>query len=268
MGRERGRFNRCLQGGPVQIRQGGSGDGKDRLRRSSSRPEGRVTCIGREITVPGTKITLARVPGPEDRRGEASSASKRDCHPAPQAGMASICWFLIPEGGAPRSGAWSGLPRALVRWDGSIFTPKASFSSPTTAPDSLPPSPEVSYSEGLPGESRGHSRVRLAQLLREGMRTGGERMWADRVQVVRRTKKNAWLAIEIRQGKYHQIRRMCEGIGHPVLKLRRIRLGPIHLGPLPRGRWRWLKPEEVERLKALVMASGETRAGKKDTWND
>jgi pseudouridine synthase len=106
------------------------------------------------------------------------------------------------------------------------------------------------------------------KLLREGMRTGGERMWADRVEVVRRTKRNAWLAIEIRQGKYHQIRRMCEGIGHPVLKLRRIRLGPIHLGPLPRGRWRWLKPEEVERLKALVMASGETRAGKKDTWND
>jgi pseudouridine synthase len=87
------------------------------------------------------------------------------------------------------------------------------------------------------------------------------------VEVIRRTKKNAWLAIEIRQGKYHQIRRMCERVGHPVLKLKRISWGPIHLGGLRQGKWRWLKREEIERLKTLVVASEERQMGKKDTWD-
>ena len=52
---------------------------------------------------------------------------------------------------------------------------------------------------------------------------------------------------------------MCEAIGHPVLKLVRVALGPLALGPLPRGRWRPLLPAEVRALEALKAESEPER---------
>jgi pseudouridine synthase len=102
--------------------------------------------------------------------------------------------------------------------------------------------------QGIPGPSS-------LRLLCEGIGSEGERMWAIRAEILRRGTKNAWLLMEVSQGKYHQIRRMCESIGHPVLKLKRISFGPIQLGRLPRGRWRLLKPKEVDLLRRLTAAS-------------
>jgi 23S rRNA pseudouridine2605 synthase len=42
---------------------------------------------------------------------------------------------------------------------------------------------------------------------------------------------------------------MCEAIGHPVTHLKRIAIGPIKDSTLKVGRWRELRPEEVERLR-------------------
>lgn len=64
--------------------------------------------------------------------------------------------------------------------------------------------------------------------------------------------RNAWLEITIHEGRYRQVRRMCEAIGHPVLKIRRTRFDGIALGDLPRGAYRPLTPDEVRRLKATV----------------
>ncbi|WP_456397646.1 pseudouridine synthase [Desulfurobacterium sp.] len=55
--------------------------------------------------------------------------------------------------------------------------------------------------------------------------------------------------IEIKEGKYHQVKRMFENVGHPVLKLRRIAFGPLKLGDLPEGEYRFLTDEEVRKLK-------------------
>jgi 16S rRNA U516 pseudouridylate synthase RsuA-like enzyme len=41
-------------------------------------------------------------------------------------------------------------------------------------------------------------------------------------------------------------------VGHPVLKLKRLALGPLHLGRLPRGKYRLLTAAEVAALKAMV----------------
>jgi 23S rRNA pseudouridine2605 synthase len=57
----------------------------------------------------------------------------------------------------------------------------------------------------------------------------------------------------IREGRYRQVRRMLEAVGHPVRQLTRTAFGPIRLGRLPAGGWRKLKPAEVE---ALRRASG------------
>lgn len=60
---------------------------------------------------------------------------------------------------------------------------------------------------------------------------------------------NAVLELKIHEGRNRQVRRMCESIGHPVMKLQRITLGSLTLESLPLGAYRHLKHQEVEELK-------------------
>lgn len=57
------------------------------------------------------------------------------------------------------------------------------------------------------------------------------------------------LEITIHEGRNRQVRRMCEAIGHPVLALKRTRFGPLSLGNLLPGQFRYLKPQEIKALK-------------------
>jgi 23S rRNA pseudouridine2604 synthase len=52
------------------------------------------------------------------------------------------------------------------------------------------------------------------------------------------------LRFALREGRHRQIRRMCELVGLRVLALKRVRIGNVMLGHLPRGQWRYLGPEE------------------------
>lgn len=60
------------------------------------------------------------------------------------------------------------------------------------------------------------------------------------------------LEIELREGRKRQIRRMCEAIGHPVRRLVRVAIGPLRLGDLPPGAFRWLDEEEIAGLRAAA----------------
>jgi 16S rRNA pseudouridine516 synthase len=52
----------------------------------------------------------------------------------------------------------------------------------------------------------------------------------------------------VREGKYHQVRRMLAARGKPVTYLKRLREGSLTLGDLPLGETRLLTPEEVAQL--------------------
>lgn len=54
--------------------------------------------------------------------------------------------------------------------------------------------------------------------------------------------------IIVHEGRYHQVKRMFEAIGYPVVKLHRERFGTLELGSLKPGEWRELTPEEVSSL--------------------
>lgn len=60
---------------------------------------------------------------------------------------------------------------------------------------------------------------------------------------------NALLEITIHEGKNRQVRRMCEAIGHPALRLVRIRIGPLELRKLPSGEVRTLSFTEINAIK-------------------
>ncbi len=57
------------------------------------------------------------------------------------------------------------------------------------------------------------------------------------------------LELTIHEGRKRQVKRMCEHVGHPVLGLTRVRLGPLRLGELALGAYRRLSPAEVDLLR-------------------
>lgn len=63
---------------------------------------------------------------------------------------------------------------------------------------------------------------------------------------IRKTVADSWIALELTEGKNRQVRRMTAAVGHPTLRLIRVKIGNFALGELPVGRWREL--EEHERV--------------------
>lgn len=66
----------------------------------------------------------------------------------------------------------------------------------------------------------------------------------------RQTVPDCWLSLELIEGKNRQVRRMTAAIGHPTLRLLRVRVGQFQLGDLKPGKWRELNAAE----RAAVFA--------------
>ncbi len=96
---------------------------------------------------------------------------------------------------------------------------------------------------------------RAARVLMTGVEIEGKKTAPAQVEVLRVDKHRTLLAITIHEGRKRQLRLMCAAIGHPVISLTRVSLGPLVLGHLKAGKWRDLSPAEVQ---ALFRAAGVT----------
>jgi pseudouridine synthase len=100
---------------------------------------------------------------------------------------------------------------------------------------------------------RGVPDVRAMERLSKGVTVEGRRTLPATVKFVRSTesrgRSDALLAIVIREGRKRQVRQMCDAIGHPVIRLRRVRIGPLSDSSLKPGHFRRLTPAEIARLK-------------------
>jgi len=85
--------------------------------------------------------------------------------------------------------------------------------------------------------------------LRKGIRLEDGMSAPAQARVIDRLKKNAWVEIEVHEGRKREVRRMFEALGFFVEKLVRIKVGSVSLGPLPLGELRPLSLHEVEALK-------------------
>jgi 23S rRNA pseudouridine2605 synthase len=65
------------------------------------------------------------------------------------------------------------------------------------------------------------------------------------------------LRIVIHEGRNRQVRRMCEAVGHPVLRLVRTRIGPLTDPTLAPGSWRPLTIDEVRTLAAAAIPAND-----------
>jgi len=91
--------------------------------------------------------------------------------------------------------------------------------------------------------------------LRKGIRLDDGMTAPARVRVVDRLKKNAWVEIELNEGRKREVRRMFEALGYFVEKLVRIRIGTVSLDDLPPGELRPLSQMEIKSLKKTVGLS-------------
>jgi 23S rRNA pseudouridine2605 synthase len=72
------------------------------------------------------------------------------------------------------------------------------------------------------------------------------------VKKIKKAEANSWLEVTIREGRKHQVKRMLESVGHPVIKLTRVKMGPLSLGNLGSGEFRFLTDREANALRELV----------------
>jgi 23S rRNA pseudouridine2605 synthase len=91
---------------------------------------------------------------------------------------------------------------------------------------------------------------RLARLKRGVMLEDG-RARVVSFSILRQGEKNSWVRVVLTEGRNHLVKRMFSAIGHSVLKLKRTQIGPIQLGDLPFGQFRYLTPEETMKLKRI-----------------
>ncbi len=88
----------------------------------------------------------------------------------------------------------------------------------------------------------------LAQLQR-GVRLEDGLARAENAAIVKQTEQNAWVRLTLVEGRYREVRRMLERVGHPVVRLRRIAYAGLGVGELKAGQWRLLSPSEIEQLE-------------------
>ena len=62
---------------------------------------------------------------------------------------------------------------------------------------------------------------------------------------------NAWYRVTLREGRNQQVRKLFDAVGHPVLKLRRVAIGPLRAPRMPIGTFRDLEPEEIRAIVAV-----------------
>jgi len=109
--------------------------------------------------------------------------------------------------------AWILEPQPEVRWGEAPDEPAREDARPTNAEIKIPPrDPPIRFRKSVP---------------------------------------DCWIGLELIEGKNRQVRRMTAAIGHPTLRLIRVRIGNFRLADLPVGQWRALRHEE----KILIIGN-------------
>ena len=96
--------------------------------------------------------------------------------------------------------------------------------------------------------------------LRKGIFYDNERLAPCEIELLKAA-DNPWYAVTLHQGRNQQIRNMFQSIGHPVEKLRRVRIGFLDDSRLKSGDWRYLTEAEVAQFKReFAKHKGKKRA--------
>ncbi len=99
---------------------------------------------------------------------------------------------------------------------------------------------------------KGHPSRRDIDQLQSGIDIDGRKTLPCTVRVLGKTKKTTMLEVVLSEGRKRQIRLMMDAVGHPVVRLARVEMGPIKLKGLAPGKYRRLDAEEIKKLKSAA----------------
>ena len=152
-----------------------------------------------------------------------------------------------------------------IKWKGSRIFPVGRLDYETEGLLILTNDGEFAYSMTHPKHEvdkeyfcivKGFPSKEAVNKLINGVDIGGFITSPAEVKFIDRQGDKSTYRLIIHEGKNRQVRRMFEKIGHPVIFLRRERIGNLTLGNLKPGSWRYLSKEEIKALKLLM---GETK---------
>ena len=89
----------------------------------------------------------------------------------------------------------------------------------------------------------------LLRTMCAGVPADGDVLAAKSATLLRTGERNSWIALVLDEGKNRHIRRLLKALDVEVLRLIRIAIGPLQLGTLAKGQWRYLKESEVQQLR-------------------
>ncbi|MBA2115971.1 pseudouridine synthase [Bremerella alba] len=112
-------------------------------------------------------------------------------------------------------------------------------------------------------EVAGALAVEEIKMIQSGVYIADGFVKAESCRLKRKLGKSSILEIVLREGKNREIRRLLAKVGHKVLRLKRISIGPLKLGDVPAGSFRELKPSEVKALRESSDASAAKGAPKR-----
>ncbi|MFH2137760.1 MAG: pseudouridine synthase [Candidatus Omnitrophota bacterium] len=78
-----------------------------------------------------------------------------------------------------------------------------------------------------------------------GLQIDDYKTYPCKIKILSRTKTTTTLRIILHEGRKRQIRKVFSSFGHPVIELKRVQFGKLHLGDLKPGKWRFLKKSEI-----------------------
>jgi 23S rRNA pseudouridine2605 synthase len=99
---------------------------------------------------------------------------------------------------------------------------------------------------------RGRPSAQALAHVREGMTVGDERFQPASIVIDGDDVDQVRLTMVLTEGRKREVRRIWRALGHPVLDLERVRIGPLRLGRLQPGAQRELSPAEVRELRRSV----------------
>jgi 23S rRNA pseudouridine2605 synthase len=103
---------------------------------------------------------------------------------------------------------------------------------------------------------RGRLRQEDFEKARKGVWLAEGRTAGARIAIQRRGRDRTYLKVTIREGMNREIRRMFARLGYNVLSLKRVRIGRLTLHGLGAGRYRFLKPKEVQEMLEVSDVAG------------
>ena len=109
---------------------------------------------------------------------------------------------------------------------------------------------------------RGTELTSVADRVAAGIveRATGERLSVKSISLLRTgSRSGAWFEVVLDEGKNRQLRRIFAEVGVEVLRVVRIAIGPIRLGDLAKGAWRWLTADEAKALAGKSPTPGKSQ---------